>query len=122
MQNYSGMSGSPVIYQNNIIGILTEQANELSDFENRAIDLKMISMKKVRKMLDTFNIDYIEEKDDNTVQSYLEDNVYNEGKRKFFKEYFIIESVDSGGVLEDYEKLIDNDLNDIILIKNKGNG
>ena len=121
MQNYSGMSGSPVIYQNNIIGILTEQANELSDFENRAIDLKMISMKKVRKMLDTFNIDYIEEKDDNTVQSYLEDNVYNEGKRKFFKEYFIIESVDSGGVLEDYEKLIDNDLNDIILIKNKGN-
>ena len=78
-------------------------------------------MKKVRKMLDTFNIDYIEEKDDNTVQSYLEDNVYNEGKRKFFKEYFIIESVDSGGVLEDYEKLIDNDLNDIILIKNKGN-
>lgn len=30
------MSGSPVIYQNNIIGILTEQANELSDFENRA--------------------------------------------------------------------------------------
>ena len=60
MQNYSGMSGSQVIYQNNIIGILTEQANELSDFENRAIDLKMISMKKVRKMLDTFNIDYIE--------------------------------------------------------------
>ena len=55
------------------------------------------------------------------VQSYLEDNVYGEGKRKFFKEHFIIESVDSGGVLEDYEKLIDNDLNDIILIKNKGN-
>ena len=85
MQNYSGMPGSLVIYQNNIIGILTEQANELSDFENRAIDLKMISMKKVRKMLDTFNIDYIEEKDDNTVQSYLEDNVYNEGKENFLK-------------------------------------
>lgn len=42
-------------------------------------------MKKVRKMLDTFNIDYIEEKDDNTVQSYLEDNVYNEGKENFLK-------------------------------------
>lgn len=71
-------------------------------------------------MLDAFNINYIE-KDNDTVQSYLEDNVYGEGKRKFFKEHFIIESVDSGGVLEDYEKLIDNDLNDIILIKNKGN-
>ena len=120
MQNYSGMSGSPVIYKNGIIGILTEQTNELSNFENKAIALKMISMKKVRKMLDAFNINYIE-KDNDTVQSYLEDNVYGEGKRKFFKEHFIIESVDSGGVLEDYEKLIDNDLNDIILIKNKGN-
>ena len=113
MQNYSGMSGSPVIYKNGIIGILTEQTNELSNFENKAIALKMISMKKVRKMLDAFNINYIE-KDNDTVQSYLEDNVYGEGKRKFFKEHFIIESVDSGGVLEDYEKLIDNDLNDII--------
>ena len=120
MQNYSGMSGSPVIYKNGIIGILTEQTNELSNFENKAIALKMISMKKVRKMLDAFNINYIEKGND-TVQSYLEDNVYGEGKRKFFKEHFIIESVDSGGVLEDYEKLIDNDLNDIILIKNKGN-
>ena len=120
MKNYSGMSGSPVIYKNSIIGILTEQTNELSDFENKAIALKMISMKKVKKMLDAFNIDYIE-KDNDTVQSYLEDNVYGEGKRKFFKEHFIIETVDSGGVLEDYEKLIDNDLNDIILIKNKGN-
>lgn len=92
MQNYSGMSGSPVIYKNGIIGILTEQTNELSNFENKAIALKMISMKKVRKMLDAFNINYIE-KDNDTVQSYL----------------------------EDYEKLIDNDLNDIILIKNKGN-
>ena len=99
---------------------MTEQTNELSNFENKAIALKMISMKKVRKMLDAFNINYIE-KDNDTVQSYLEDNVYGEGKRKFFKEHFIIESVDSGGVLEDYEKLIDNDLNDIILIKNKGN-
>ena len=84
MQNYSGMSGSPVIYKNGIIGILTEQTNELSNFENKAIALKMISMKKVRKMLDAFNINYIE-KDNDTVQSYLEDNVYGEGKRKFFK-------------------------------------
>ena len=60
MQNYSGMSGSPVIYKNGIIGILTEQTNELSNFENKAIALKMISMKKVRKMLDAFNINYIE--------------------------------------------------------------
>ncbi len=85
MKNYSGMSGSPVIYKNSIIGILTEQTNELSDFENKAIALKMISMKKVKKMLDAFNIDYIE-KDNDTVQSYLEDNVYGERKKKnFFK-------------------------------------
>ena len=49
----------------------------------KLIALKMISMKKVRKMLDAFNINYIE-KDNDTVQSYLEDNVYGVRKKKIF--------------------------------------
>lgn len=129
MSNFSGMSGSPVIYKNSVIGILAEQTNEISEFESKAIELKMISIKKIKELLDNFEINYTKEsckvsqdvvEKSKDIRSYLENDTDSDEKRKVYKDNFIIDSPEVIEILEDYEELIDSALKKIILTKNKG--
>lgn len=48
IENFAGMSGSPVVYRNNVIGILIEQGIESIGNNRKAVDVKMISIKRIQ--------------------------------------------------------------------------
>lgn len=58
MDSFTGMSGSPVFYRNKVIGILIEQTIESIGNNQKAIDVKMISIKKIQKLLDYVGVSY----------------------------------------------------------------
>lgn len=128
--NFKGMSGSPVIYRNNVIGILNVQGIESVDNNHKAIDLKMISISRIIKLLDDIGIQYIpisyaevEEELKNLQQpkEYCVDGSnYNERKRNCTEKY-AADYCELDGAIEDYEKSIESSLKSIFSIKNKGN-
>ena len=129
IDNFAGMSGSPVFFRNKVIGILIEQGVEKTGNNAKAIDLKMISIKRIKGILDHFNIDYTTEsyakiqKDLNSskqLREYCDENAnYDERKRNYGEKYVVgYSELDS--VLQDYEKAIEAKLKNIFYIKNRG--
>ena len=58
LENVAGMSGSPVFYRNKVVGILIEQGIELIGNNQKAVDVKMVSIKRIQKLLDNARILY----------------------------------------------------------------
>lgn len=130
IENFAGMSGSPVLYRNKVIGILIEQGIESIGNNRRAVDVKMISIKRIQKLLDIVNISYssitykeMQEQLRKLKQpkEYCEtENYYNE-RKKNYKEKYVTGYCELNDVIEDYEQSIDTKLQSIFLIKNRGN-
>lgn len=129
MKDYSGMSGSPVIYRNQVIGLLTEEIIEVSANCREAIDLKVISNKKVQELYDKkeipfLSISYNELKE--TVRNSQKPREYQnnghnfEERQKNYKETFVVGYAEYEEVVSDYEKAIVNELNMIFSMKNRG--
>ncbi|WP_186423786.1 Hachiman antiphage defense system protein HamA [Lacrimispora celerecrescens] len=60
VKDYSGMSGSPVYFRNQIIGVLHEEGIEGSTNGYHAIDLKVISNEKIQSLFKVNQIPYME--------------------------------------------------------------
>lgn len=130
IENFAGMSGSPVVYRNNVIGILIEQGIESIGNNRKAVDVKMISIKKIRKLLDNVkikysSIQYAELQDElrkmQQPKEYREDGCYYDERKKNYKEKYVADYCELEGAIEDYEKSIEIKLKSIFSIKNKGN-
>lgn len=129
VNDYSGMSGSPVIFGNQVIGLLMAESLERSGNISRAVDLKVISNKRVKDLYKEKDVAYI-----NLLYKDLEHTVsiskiptnYDENSRGFDeikkvnREKFVIGYNECEDELEDYEKSIEFELKDIFSIKNKG--
>ena len=129
IENFAGMSGSPVVYRNNVIGILIEQGIESIGNNRKAVDVKMISIKKIRKLLDNVkikysSIQYAELQDElrkmQQPKEYREDGCYYDERKKNYKEKYVADYCELEGAIEDYEKSIEIKLKSIFSIKNKG--
>lgn len=130
LENYSGMSGSPVVYRNKVIGILIEQGIEAIGNNHKAVDVKMVSIKRIQKLLDNAGIPYLsikyaEMQDEiskmQQPKSYHEGSYYNNERKKNYKEKYVAGYCELDGAIEDYEKSIESQLKNIFLIKNRGN-
>ena len=130
MDSFTGMSGSPVFYRNKVIGILIEQTIESIGNNQKAIDVKMISIKKIQKLLDYVGVSYsviryMELQDElrqmQQPKEYREEAHYFDERKKNYKEKYVADYCELDGAIEDYEKSIEIKLKDIFLIKNKGN-
>lgn len=130
IENFAGMSGSPVVYRNNVIGILIEQGIESIGNNRKAVDVKMISIKRIQKLLDNVRIQYssikyVELQDElrkmQQPKEYREDGCYYDERKKNYKEKYVADYCELDGAIEDYEKSIEIKLKSIFSIKNKGN-
>lgn len=130
LENYSGMSGSPVVYRNNVIGILIEQGIESIGNNQKAVDVKMVSIKRIQKLLDNAgilysSIKYAEMQDEisklQQPKSYHEGNCFYNEQKKNYKENYAASYCELDSAIEDYEKSIESQLKSICSIKNKGN-
>ena len=124
------MSGSPVVYRNNVIGILIEQGIESIGNNRKAVDVKMISIKRIQNLLDNVRIQYLsikyaELQDElrkmQQPKEYREDGCYYDERKKNYKEKYVADYCELDGAIEDYEKSIEIKLKSIFSIKNKGN-
>ena len=57
--DYSGMSGSPVLYREHVVGILIEERMETSESGGHATGLKLISNYKMKKCLENNEIPFV---------------------------------------------------------------
>lgn len=130
IENFAGMSGSPVVYRKNVIGILIEQGIESIGNNRKAVDVKMISIKRIQKLLDNVRIQYssikyaeLQDKLRKMQQpkEYREDGCYYDERKKNYKEKYVADYCELDGAIEDYEKSIEIKLKSIFSIKNKGN-
>ncbi len=130
MSDYSGMSGSPVIYRKQVIGLLIEESMESIGNSGRAVDLKAISNKSITGLLDNLKISYIPSKYielKNDIKKYQQPKEYQENRNGYddrqmsLKEKFVIGYTECDGAIGDYEKAIESELTSICNIKNKGN-
>ena len=130
IENFAGMSGSPVVYRNNVIGILIEQGIESIGNNRKAVDVKMISIKRIQNLLDNVRIQYLsikyaELQDElrkmQQPKEYREDGCYYDERKKNYKEKYVADYCELDGAIEDYEKSIEIKLKSIFSIKNKGN-
>lgn len=130
IENFAGMSGSPVVYRNKVIGILIEQGIESIGNNRKAVDVKMISIKRIQKLLDNVSIQYSsikygELQDElrkmQQPKEYSEDGCYYDERRKNYNERYVADYCELDGAIQDYEKSIEIKLKSIFTIKNKGN-
>ena len=130
IENFAGMSGSPVVYRKNVIGILIEQGIESIGNNRKAVDVKMISIKRIQKLLDKVEIQYSsikyvelcdELKKMQQPKEYREEGCSYDERKKNYKEKYVADYCELDGAIEDYEKSIEIKLKSIFSIKNKGN-
>lgn len=129
VNDYSGMSGSPVIFRNQVVGLLIEERIECVGNNGRAIDLKVISNNSVKPLFEEQTLSYVPIKyidlQDAVAKSQqpkeYQDNGHSyEDRKKNYKERFVIGYSECDCATEDYEKSIEYELNNIFAIKNKG--
>lgn len=128
LRDFSGMSGSPVIYRNQVIGLLTEERLENGGMCSQAIDLKVISNQKVKALYEKKDIPVL-------VRSYneLEKNVasaqlpkeyqrkeINNDRQINYKEAYVTRITEYEEIIEDYENVIGSKLSEIYKLKNQG--
>ena len=128
LRDFSGMSGSPVIYRNQVIGLLIEERLENGGTYSQAIDLKVISNQKVKVLYEKKDIPVL-------VRSYyeLEKNVasaqlpkeyhrkeINNDRQINYTEAYVTRITEYEEMIEDYENVIGSKLNEIYKLKNQG--
>lgn len=129
VKDYSGMSGSPIIYRNYVIGILTEENLEVMKDDCQAIDLKVISNKKVVKLFVDQNIPFINmsyweieqaEKNLQIPKEYQNTEYSFDNRQRNYREGFVTRNVEYSIAVGDYEDSVQRELERIFMDKNQG--
>ena len=127
--DYSGMSGSPVLYREHVIGILTEENIESSEYCGHVTDLKLISNHKIQQTLEKNGISFVTlsfkqlEKavDERQIPKEYQISRYGfDNGQKNYEDGSMVNYASYEKNIEDYSEAIRNDLSRILIIKNQG--
>lgn len=128
VEDFTGMSGSPVLYRNQVIGLLTDETLERSENRSHAVALKVISNHRIRELLEKHQIPYREQSYQETVQSIAGAqipreyrpvaNSFDNGQKNYREES--ITGTAYGRIAADYEDAVKRELNRIFTEKSQG--
>lgn len=129
VNDYTGMSGSPVVYRNQVIGLLIEENLETAGNYYHATDLKVISNGKVQKFFEGQNIPFMEmsfweieqaEKNSQVPKEYQNTKYSFDNRQKNYGEGFVTRNVEYSMAEGDYEDSVQRELERIFMDKNQG--
>lgn len=129
VKDYTGMSGSPVVYRDQVIGFLIEENLEIAEHYSQVTDLKVISNRKVQNFFEEKGIHLIKrlfleieqaEKKSQIPKEY-QDTEYNfDSRQRSFGEEFVTDNVEYDKAEGDYEDAVRRELERIFMDKNQG--
>lgn len=129
ISDYSGMSGSPALYREQVIGILLEENMEVSESGGHATGLKLISNHRVQKCLEKNGVPFVPLSFKQLERAVAERQIpkeyqstrygFDKGKKNHDDRSLVSYAGYEKGV-EDYSESIRNDLSHILAMKCQG--
>ena len=129
ISDYSGMSGSPVLFRNQAIGILIEESVEVSQSSRCATGLKLISNHKVQENLEKSGVPFVIlsfKQLERTVaerqvpKEYQSANCDFDNERKNYGDNSVVCYAGYERGIEDYSESIRDDLSHILALRSQG--
>lgn len=127
--DYSGMSGSPVLYREHVVGILIEERMETSESGGHATGLKLISNYKMKKCLENNEIPFVplyfkqveRAVEERKVPKEYQNRRYGfDNGKKHYGDDFVANYAGYEKGVEDYSEFIRDDLRHILAIRSRG--
>ena len=129
ISDYSGMSGSPALYRNQVIGILIEENMEISESGGHATGLKLISNHRVQECLEKNGVPFVSLSFKHLERAVAERQVpkeyqstrygFDNGKKNYGDDSVVSYAGYEKGV-EDYSEFIRDDLSHILVMRSQG--
>ena len=129
ISDYSGMSGSPVLYRGQVIGILIEESMEASESGKHATGLKLISNHKVQESIEKNGVPFMPLSFKQLEKAVAERQIpkeyqstrygFDSGKKDYGGDSVVSYAGYEKGV-EDYSEFIRDDLNHILVMRSQG--
>lgn len=129
ISDYSGMSGSPALYRNQVIGILIEENMEISESGGHATGLKLISNHRVQECLEKNGVPFVSLSFKQLERAVAERQVpkeyqstrygFDNGKKNYGDDSVVSYAGYEKGV-EDYSEFIRDDLSHILVMRSQG--